>query len=349
MDLKNTLFAIGLVVVVVFIGSCAKSPAELPAAEEVVSEQVAGLMDRLNSTVGNYKASYKIEHEVHAWFGHSGATDYIEHSIVEISVLKNEVASYSFSNAVEGSLSPLELQEKNYYRYYDAPQKSLCTRKFIQTAKCEFGHSMPPKLGGKLTGCKATIFPDGRGKCICNGEPIPIEQGFACSEEVNTENMRLEDYGNSVYYPENGSGVCYYIAVELETGEQWAFECENRPVLSPIGLANFSGVKCESPGLDCFCDINPPQDILSCLQENPENFDSETKSSILNHLESIEIASISEEDNGYGRCYAFSHDGLEHTFCFNEQNRLTFAQWGRNITKDRITDVDINKIIMVQK
>jgi hypothetical protein len=371
---KNTYFvSIAIFALIVLIAGCAqpteKKPAETPpqitathektetgpAVSQADQKIVSDLMLQLNSDVANYAASYKKSREEIYWGGHSGATNKAYNSTISITIKNNEILNYSFRQEAEGGpFSSFERQEENYYQYYNVSKKVLCTQKFIQYTECEADERpIPPALGGKLTGCKATIYPDGYGKCICNGETIPIESssGLPCSEKVNTENVTFKWIDSSaIYYPENRTGICYFYGENLKTGEFWAFECENKPILMPTGynLTDFKGIKCQGPAMGACCEIIPQKELLSCSQENPINFDTEAKKEIIGYLQTVNITGISEEDNHNGHCYSFSYSNLNQTFCFDDQKLISFAQWGTNIKEAGLTNVDINRIEKTQ-
>jgi len=359
MNQKNMLFIIlGIVILIIFISGCTKLVEEKPIEptptikEPIVSEAdqkiVSSLMDKLNSIVNNYESSFSIEHEVHSWAGHSGSTDYTAKSEITIEVSNGEVIDYTIQHTKEG----WPVEKEDYYKYYDKSQNKLCQEEIVSESSCNAISLNPPKLGGTLTGCKISLYPDGRGKCECNGDLKPIEDlpGFACSEDKNTDNMEIR-YGHAIYYPETKQGFCYYETKDLSSEQLWAFECDQENIeLKPLvtnNLEPLKNIKCYRYGYSsCTCNFDPVKTLV-CSEDKPLNFDSETKSNILSYLENIEITSISEEDNQYGHCYTFSHDELDHTFCFNEQDIITFAKWGRDIREERSTSVDINKIEMI--
>lgn len=354
MQLKNTYLLLAMLLTVTFLAGCAQLMTAQTENSDETNLIISHMLDRLSTTIPTYEASYKKEFNDQSWAGHSASYGHQENSTIEIELQNNEIIKYSINQTVEEFPDfPLELQGKNHYQFYDITNKELCTKTLISRTQCEFEKSIPPEFGGTLTGCKATIVPDGRGSCLCDGEPILIDSvlGFACSEEVNTENMELfQNYGHSIYYPENSSGFCYYYTKDMNTEEHWAFECKNKPVLKPknITLTNLKGIKCTSPGRTCSCEINPPQYSLSCSQETPKNFDTETKKEITYYLTTINITSISEENHNGSYCYSFFNQNLDNKICFDEKNLLTYAQWGWNLQEEKSTHININTIEKVQ-
>jgi len=309
---------------------------------------INSLKAKLSSVVNNYNASYFKEHEVHFWAGHSGATDYTSKSKISIKVSNGQVIEYSIKYSREG----WPVKSEDYYEYYDKSQNRLCREKIVSKSGCDPIPLNPPKLGGILRGCRLSLYPDGKGKCICDGELKPIEDylGFACSEEKNTENMEIR-YGHAIYYPETKRGFCYYEVRDLNSGQLWAFECDQENIELKPSITNnlepLSNIKCYRYGYtSCVCTFNPVK-ILTCYEGEPSNFDFEVKSRILHYLEQVAITSISEENNTYGKCYTFFYDNLKHIFCFNEQNLITLAQWGKNITKENSRRVNIYKVKMI--
>jgi len=356
MDRKNVLFImLGMIILVIFISGCIKLIEEkLTEPTSVLKESVVskvnqkiitGLMDQLKSVVNNYEASYKKEQEVHSWADHSGAIDYIATSNISIKVSKGQVVEYTVKHIREGR----PVKKEDYYKYYDKSQDRLCKEEIVSKSGCNPVPLDPPKLGGTLTGCRLSLHPDGKGKCICDGELKPIEDylGFACSEEKNTENMEIR-YGHAIYYPETKKGFCYYEAKDKVTGELWAFECDQEDIeLKPLvtnNLEPLSNVKCYRYGHNsCTCTFTPVKTLV-CSKDKPSNFDADVKQEIIDYLKDVTISSISEEDNEYGHCYVFFYNQLEHIFCFNEEGLITFAQWGSNIRKARSASVNINRI-----
>lgn len=359
MNQKNTFVIIlGVIILIIFISGCTKLVEEKPieptptVKKPVVSEAnqtiIGALKTKLNSSINTYNASYSEEHEVHSYAGHSGATDYTEKSNITIKVTNGQVTNYTIKHTKEG----WPVEKEDYYKYYDKSKNKLCQEKIISESSCNTISLNPPELGKTLTGCKISLYPDGKGKCKCNGELKPIEDlsGFACSEDKNTENMTIR-YGHAIYHPETKQGFCYYETNDPSSKQLWAFECNQENFeLKPLVTNNLEPLKnitCYQYGhSSCICNFDPIKTLV-CSKDKPLNFDSETKSNILNYLGNIKITSISEEDNQYGHCYNFSHDKLEHTFCFNEQNSITFAKWGKDIRRERSTSVNINKIEMI--
>lgn len=347
MNQKNLFIIFGTIILVIFISGYTQL-----VREKIISN----LMDQLNSDVINYSASYKKSHEIHYWGGQrSGATDYIDNSTIDITLQNNEVVNYSFRREFKGHpYGNLELQERNYYEYYDKSKTGLCREISIEKSECEFSQFSPPKLGGKLQGCKVTRnLVTGRligyEECKCGEHAIPIEviPGFACSEEVNTENMGpVSKNGYAFYYPETKEGFCYYTAKDLNTSEYWAFECTSDIVListSKYNISNLEGAICKGYGDYCDCTFNPPKKSITCSKEIPDSFDAEIKKDLIEYLNEVGIKSITEEDNENGHCYSFFYNKLNHYFCFNEQNLITFAQWGIG-REGSSTGVDVNKI-----
>ncbi len=319
-----------------------------PVVSEADQRIMVSLMDQLNSVVRNYEASYTKKHEVDSWAGHSGATHYTEESEISIDVSDGQITDYTMRHTREG----WPVEKEDYFKYYDKSQYKLCQEEIISESSCNAISLNPPKLGGTLIGCKISLYPDGRGKCECNGDLQPIEDlpGFACSEEKNTDNMELK-FGHSIYYPETEKGFCYYEAKDKASEQFWAFECDQENIeLKPLvsnNLEPLSNVKCYRYGhSSCTCTFNPVKTLV-CSEDKPPNFDSDIKQEIIDYLKDVTISLISEEDKEYGHCYTFSYDELEHTFCFNEQKMITFAQWGKDIKRERSTSVDINKIEMI--
>lgn len=226
MTQKNILLIIlSIIFLILFISGCIKLIEKksieqtLTIKESNISKAnqkiVTSLKNKLNSVVNNYEISYKKEHEVHSWAGHSGSTDYTEKSEIFIKVNDSQVTNYTIKYIKEG----FPVKEEDFYKIYNFTNKELCQKDFVSNSNCE--------------------------------------------------------------------------------------------------------------------------------KKIPPNIDSQIKSNILSYLENINIVSIIEENNQYGHCYSFFHDRLKHTFCFNKQDIIIFAQWGKDIREKRSTNVDINKIKVI--
>lgn len=352
----NILFVMfGVIIFVIFISGCAKVPDKSLAERTSNSEQptvsgadqriIISLMNRLNSVVNNYEASYKKVHEVSscAW-GSPGATSYEEESYISIEVSDGQITNYTLRYTKEG----VRVEKEDYFMYYDKSQNKLCKEQIVSESNCTLITLIPPKLGGILTGCKYDDF---------KPEDLPT-----CSEEKNTSNMILKD-GYAIYYPETKKGFCYYEAMDNTTKEWWVFECDQKNIkLEPIitnNLEPLSNIKCEQHAQKytfkytryvetCTCTFDPVKTLVCSEDEPNNNVDSDVKQEIIDYLKYVTISSISEQDNEYGHCYSFIYGKLRQIFCFNEQNLITFAQWGKNITDSPEGEfVNINKIEMI--
>lgn len=329
-------------VLVVLVSGCTQltekeSVETIPEKEEPISSQadqilISDLMDRLDNKVMDYEGSYKRERDFHSGSRHSGTTCYTEESNITIEVDNGKILNYTRVYAVEG-WTP---RKKADFSYYDRSQDRFCHEQIVRKSEYDRISSSLPKLGGTLIGCK---FGKGKirntkiGSCVCEyGDVVSIEYllGFPCTEEKNTENMKLISR-HVVYYPERGKGFCYYAAKDNATGEFWAFECNQEDVeLKPLvnNLENLSNVKCYITGVNnqCTCEFDPVN-ALFCSGYKPDDSDAGIKQKIIKHLTNATISSISEEDKEHGHCYNFSYHAVEHSICFNEKNLITFAQW----------------------
>lgn len=358
MNQKNILFIVlGIIILVIFISGYTKlvekkliEPAPV-VKELVVSEAdqkiVASLKNKFNSITNNYEVLYKKEHEVRSWSGGSGATDYIEKSKISIKVANGQVINYTIKYENGGT---------NYYKVYDFSKQELCQQDVFTSSPCIYTETpIAPDMSGSVMGCKVKSY-GGKYVCICNGEEKSIsiseniQPELPCTEAIQTSGLELWDEFNIIYYPLTYQSLCYFVTKSKDP--RYAFECQNKnikliPQIETDQELKNTICRYSKYNYGCSCSFDPINISAGCQKETPSNFDSETKTNILSYLESIEIISISEEDNQYGHCYSFSYDELEHSFCFNEQDLLTFAQWGRDIHEEKSTSVDINKIEMI--
>lgn len=346
MNRKNVYWSLlTILVLIIFISGCTPLIEKKNNVSQADQKIISGLKSRLNSNVINYDASYKRDHEVHHWGGHSGSTDYTEESNISIEVSNGQVTDYTIRHTQDSSYPDLK---KDYYRYYDLSQNKLCQEEVVSESECEPITLNQPNLGGVLNGCKMSFSPNGRGECVCEGNSHPIEElpGFACSEDKNTDNMESE-YGHAIYYPETKKSFCYYETRDKASEELWAFECNQENIeLKPLvrnNLKPLTEVRCYQYVDYCYCKFDPVKTLV-CSDDKPNNFDADTKRKIIDYLKDVTISSISEEDNEKGHCYSFSYDELDHNFCFDADGLITLAQWGRDLRPEGSTSVDINKI-----
>lgn len=363
--MKKLFILFCAIILVIFISGCTKLVEEKPielipttVKEPIVSEAdqniIASLKSGLNSIVNDYEASYNKVHEVHSSAAYSaGATDYTEKSIISIKVSYGQVIDYSIRHTKDG----WPFEQEDYYQVYDFSKKELCQQDVVGSSSCAYSETpIAPKMSGSVTGCKVKSY-GGKHVCLCNGEEKSIsineniQPELPCSDSIQTSGLELWDEFNIIYYPSTDQSLCYFVTKSEDP--RYAFECQNKNIkllMSQIETdEELKNTVCRYSKYNylCSCSFDNIKIQAVCEKETPLNFDSETKSNILSYLENIEITSISEEDNQYGHCYTFSHDELEHTFCFNEKDIITFAQWGGDISNERGTSVNINKIEMI--
>ncbi len=321
------------------------------SVSESTLESIRNLLSYLNYSVNNYNASYYIERNFSSWSGNPGSMDYKVKSKVFVLISNGSVINYTMKYCKKG----WPIEDEIYYVYYDRNKNKICKENLITRSECEPVQLIPPKMGRILNGCRVSFSPDGRDACECNGTLEPIDEllGFACSEKKNTYNMKLEN-GVLMYYPEKKEGFCYFIATDRDTGEFWAFECEQNDMeLKPLVTNNvtpMTNVKCYdytnfyTNFCDCFFD---PVWVLNCSNGTPMDFNTKIKHDIKEYLNNIRVASIVEKDDKNGHCFTFFFNNLEHIFCFDKRKIITFAQWGSNIREMRRTRIDINRIKLI--
>lgn len=327
-----------------------------PVISQADQEIIYNLMSRLNSNVINYEASYKRGHEYHYWGGHSGATDNIEETIISIKVINGQIINCTIRFNNSNPYFPVE------YTYYNSETK-LCERVIENDySSCRLSETpIAPKMGGYVEGCKVNSD-GGRHLCICNGNEKSIsineniEPKMPCKEPIMTAGFELWDEFNIIYYPETNQSLCYFVTKSEDN--RFAFECQNKnikliPVLTYGQLKNLKNTVCRYAKYNHLCGCTFNFTINEICDENiPVNFDATAKSDILNYLRNIKITEkiteITEKDYEIGHCYSFLYNGLEHSFCFDEQNLITFAKWGKDSGQEGTINVDFEKIEKIQ-
>jgi|GEM_PF-3534796 len=337
----KSYFMPGFILTIILISGCVQ--------ERVNQEILSGLMEKLNSDSLNYVGSYEKKHEVYLWGGHSGATDYVEESNYSIEVENGQITNYTIRH-VKGGRSA-----QNYYKYYDKSSGESCQKDIVSSSKCVFSEEpIPPQMGDILEGCEVKSY-GGKHVCLCGEDEISIsiseniDPEMPCTESINTEGFELWDEFNIIYYPENNQSLCYFVTKSKEP--RFAFECLNEHIeLIPTinntdeGLGN---IICRYSKYNhlCDCTFDPVETFSKCLEEVPENLDSETKKEIISYLDDINLNLLTKEDNTqYGTCYYVLDKNLKQTFCFDQENLIMFAQWGSNESTSRSTNININTI-----
>ena len=335
---------------------CVQPAKENSQPNQKNQEAISELITRINSSAPNYDISYKKTQDIMYYSPYSaGGADEIITSGVSLGVRDGAVANYTMGySASWGGYG-----SENYSEYYNASQNETCTEQIVSGSDCNV-IPISQTLGGNLTGCKDDLSPDGYGKCICNNFSMPISDlpGFACSENINTDNM-TERYIWAFYYPEANKSFCY-IEAKDNADQLWAIECNQNIILAPLITNNtepLTDVKCfedvgNQPGEPtgfCSCTFYPVN-TLSCTSGTPANDYQSEKQNMTEYLQYIsdndsqDMSTVSEENNGYGHCYLFFYSNLMNTFCFDEQNLVTFAQWGSNVSGTGFANIDINTI-----
>ncbi len=310
---------------------------------EVDQEVLSRFMSSLNTYSSDHIGSYKREFEVHLWGGHSGATDYTEESEIFIEVKDGEVVDYTLTHQGRGG---------NYREYFDKLDGRLCKEYIMGRSECVVSETpIPPQMIGLVEGCEVESD-GGKHSCICEGNKVSIsvtediDPILPCVESVQTQGLELWDEFNIIYYAGMDQSLCYFVTKSEKP--RFAFECLNEDIkLIPTGIntdEELENLVCRYSRYNhlCSCSFDSIKTVPSCETTTPEDFDLMIKKEILDYLGGIEITSIIEdrEDN----CYTLSRNSLEHIFCFDENNLITFAQWGSNIREDRRTNVGINKV-----
>lgn len=368
MDNKNISFILILVIFIIFISGCIQiyeEPSEERSKEKEINNSQSGqviempekkelniskadqrrfsdLIEKLNYNVSNYEGSYSKEHEVHYWGGHSGATDYISNSEIFIKVRENQIVNltikYTKSGWPDGNQS--------YYEYYDKSTGQLCRNDIVRSAECRLSETpLPPKMQGIVKGCRVKFY-GGRQVFICGDKEMSIGTELPCKKDIQTDGLELGDEFNIIYNQESNKTLCYFLTKNEDPC--FAFECLNKNI-KLIPLINtketLKNVNCKYRKYNylCRCSFDSVK-IRNCREETPANFDVEIKNGIKDYLKTIELTPILEEDNEIGRCYSFYYDELEHIFCFDDFDLITFAQFGRNIRESKYTSVNIYKI-----
>jgi hypothetical protein len=338
-----------VIISVILISGCAQDTGPVLSQEE--QEIISSLMEKLNSPVSDYSGSYYQSITTSYYGGGSGSTNYLEEKNISIEVANNQVINYTKKHYKDGWPPNGKV---NYYEYYNFSREAICKQHIVSSSGCSYSEEpIPPKMGDSKFGCRLK-FDGGKKFCICGDEEISIDISediqpeLPCTETIQTDGLELGDEFNIIYYPSTDESLCYFVTGSPEPS--YAIECDNDNIkLIPdiiIPEEELNNAVCRYARYNhlCDCTFDDVSRGTFCRGEIPSNYDLEIKEDIIEYLETIEILSISEDDSVNQHCFTFPSNGLEHKFCFNEQNILTFAEWGKDIREGRSRDVEINKI-----
>jgi len=308
------------------------------------NEGFYNLMDKLNFVPLNYGGNYQKFHEYDQWSGGSGASSYEELFTISIKVVGGEVTNYSMN------YSPLDstireddypIFKEKYSEKYDSSKNMICREQYTTVSKCiSTGGKTPiaPELKKPLMGCKMAFDSSCLDyyRCIVDGNIVQLYDDTVRKVTTPTfidvwqEGLRFGCYYIK-YYPETKEGICLYDAIY--DSKYWAVLCNDNITLKPLvdNAEDLKNVVCHQKSYNgCVCEFNPT-DIVYCSEEIPKNFDSETKNEIINYLNNNKIVSFREKNSTqYGTCYYAFYKKLKQILCFNQENIITFAQWGSN-------------------
>jgi len=328
------------------------NPHDCTLIETVNQTSMTDLMVQLESKVNDYNASYTKTHKYDSWGGHSGATSYSEEWNISIEVSEEEVTSYIMRYIKDTSYS----EDEDYYKIYNYSNKELCQYNVRASSSCVTSETpMSPEMAGSIMGCEVRSS-GGSNSCVCDGEGKSInvrgriEPELPCIENIQTDGLELWDEFNIIYYPSTNESLCYFVTTS-KSDPKYAFECTNDHIELIPNIKteqDLENMICRyrKYNYGCSCSFDPINIKTGCEEETPLNFDSETKDTILKYVVSSKIISMEEQDNEYGHCYISSYNNLEHMFCFDERDGLTFAQWGKNL-RNGYSNVDNHKVVKI--
>ncbi len=135
---KYLLILIGVVIIVGIIitmpdkGIIKKEPEiREPIIAEIAKEAFSSLIDKLNSSVNNYEASYQKIRNVSWWGGRSGATNFDRWANISIKVNNGELINYT-SYLKNNDYTTDGIAE--FHKFYNFSSEEMCQQKVVKNS-----------------------------------------------------------------------------------------------------------------------------------------------------------------------------------------------------------------------